>query len=67
MMQTYVKTHKSGAWVVMDKSFPSGLFVVKLYSSGGGLIDKVRCDDYRMAMDYRRSFNAIARNALGPA
>lgn len=62
-MKDYVKTHKTGAWVVMTgPSFPSGLFEVKLYSSGGGLMDKVRCDDYRMALDYRKSFNAIAKN-----
>lgn len=62
-MQTYVKTHKSGAWVIMDKIFPSGMYEVKLYSSGGGLMDRVRCDDYRMALDYRKSFNLIAKNS----
>lgn len=62
-MQDYVKVHKSGAWVVMTRgAYPAGLFEVKLYSSGGGLIDKVRCDDYRMALEYRRAFNAIAKN-----
>jgi hypothetical protein len=61
-MKPYAKVHKSGASVVMDRTVPAGMYEVKLYSSGGGLIDKVRCDDYRMALDYRKSFNAIARN-----
>lgn len=62
-MTPYIKTHNSGAWVVMTRNdYPAGLFEVKLYSSAGGLIDKVRCDDYRMAVEYRRAFNAIAKN-----
>lgn len=61
-MKAYAKVYKSGAWVVMDKTFPAGLYEVKLYSSGGGLIDKVRCDDYRMALEYRKAFSSIAAN-----
>ena len=30
---------------------------------GGELHDKVRCDDYRTARDYLKSFNAIAKGA----
>jgi len=29
----------------------------------GDVHDKVRCDDYRSAIEYRRAFRAIARNA----
>lgn len=58
-----ITTAKSGAWTVFSgPSFPSGLYEVRLYSAGGTLMDKVRCDDYRNALDYRKSFNAIARN-----
>jgi hypothetical protein len=54
---------KNGTYTVMSKSFPSGMYEVKLYGSNGELIEKVRTDDYRDACDYRRSFNKIARNA----
>lgn len=29
----------------------------------GEIIDKVRCDDYREALAYRRAFIALARNS----
>lgn len=61
-MKPYAKVFKSGAAVLMEKLPVSGMYEVKLRSSGGGLINKVRCDDYRMAVEYRRSFSAIARN-----
>lgn len=51
---------KTGAWTISGKV--GGLYEVKLYSPAGALIDKVRCDDYRTAMEYRRSFNLIAKN-----
>ena len=62
-MKPYINISKSGAWVSMNKSADSGMYTVKLYSAGGALMDKVACDDYRNALDYRASFNKIARNA----
>lgn len=61
-MQPYAKTHKSGALVTHDKNPINGMHEVKLYSSGGGLIDKMRCDTYQGALEYRKAFNAIAKN-----
>ena len=58
--QAYVA--KSGAWVSFDKGGSDGMYIVKLYSASGNLIDKVRCDDYRNACAYKRSFIAIAKN-----
>ena len=58
-----VTTAKSGAYTTMEKLFPSGMYLVKLYRSSGELADKVRCDDYRNACDYKRSFDKIARNS----
>lgn len=54
---------KSGAWTIFSKSGVQGMYEVKLYSSTGDLIDKVRCDDYRDACAYKRSFDKIARNS----
>ena len=61
-MKPYCKVHKSGAWVTMDKQGAAGMYEVKVYTAAGMLRDKVRCDDYRDALEYRRAFNAIARN-----
>jgi hypothetical protein len=38
-------------------------YCVQVRNAAGGIHDKVRCDDYRMALDYWRAFNAIARAA----
>lgn len=62
-MNDKITVAKSGAWTVFSKLLPSGMYEVKLYSAGGALLDKVRLDDYRSACDYRKSFNAIARNS----
>lgn len=32
-------------------------------NSRGDVIDKMRCDDYRMALDFYRAFQALARAA----
>lgn len=57
-----ITEQKSGAWTVFEK-LASGLYLVKLYASNGELRDKVRCDDYRQARAYLKSFNLIAKNA----
>ena len=62
-MITTTKTFKSGAWTTFDRQLPSGMYEVKLYARDGTLIDKVRCDDYRNARAYLKSFNKIARTA----
>jgi hypothetical protein len=38
-------------------------YCVQVRNAAGDIHDKVRCDDYRMALDYWRAFNAIARAA----
>lgn len=59
-MKTYPE--KNGAWTVLDRT-PSGMYSVKVYSPGGALLDKVRCDTRADAMVYLRAFRAVARNA----
>ena len=56
-----IKSFKNG-YATFEKLFPSGFYLVECYI-GAELHDKVRCDDYRDAMDYYKSFALIAKNA----
>lgn len=56
-----IKTFENG-YATFEKLFPSGMYLVECYI-GAELHDKVRCDDYREAMDYYKSFALIAKNA----
>ena len=55
-----IQEFKNGAYVTFER-LPSGLYAVSLRSPSGELSDKVRCDNYRAATEYRRAFAAIAR------
>ena len=59
-MKPYFST--SGAWVQFETLRPSGYHVVTLYDPSDNVHDRIRCDDYRDALGYRRSFIAIAKN-----
>ena len=56
-----IKNFKNGH-TTFERLFPSGMYLVQLYI-GAELRDKIRCDDYRMALDYLRAFNQTAKNA----
>lgn len=58
---TKIKTFRHG-YTTFERLFPSGFYLVQLYI-GGELHDKIRCDDYRAALAYLRSFNQIAKKA----
>jgi hypothetical protein len=60
-MKTRCKTYRNGWTVIMDKG--STLYSVIVRNARGDVHDKMRCDDYRDALDYYHSFKAIARNA----
>ena len=62
-MATKVKTFKNGAWTTFERVPFYGQWVVKVYGAGGSLIDKVITFDYLTACEYRRAFNAIAKNS----
>ena len=51
---------KAGRYVTFEKEGP--FYVVRLRTGAGETADKVRCDDYRTACEYRRSFLKIARS-----
>ena len=53
---------KTTGSVTMEKLFPSGMYLVILYDYQGLIHDKVRCDSYRTACEYKKAFRAIARN-----
>ena len=54
------KEYRNGWSVVMDKGV--ALYSVMVRNARGEIHDKVRCDDYRMASEYYRAFQNIARN-----
>jgi len=56
---------KSGAWVQCETLLPSGMYSVTLYAPDNSKHDRVRCDTYRTAQEYRRSFVALAKNFWG--
>jgi len=56
-----IKEFRNG-YATMEQLFPSGLYLVQCYK-GTELQDKIRCDDYRAALDYFRAFSAIAKAA----
>jgi len=58
-----ITTFKNGSWTVFEKFELTGWYLVKAFGPNGQLIDKMRCDDYRTACEYRRAFNALAKNA----
>lgn len=45
----------------MDKA--GAMYVVIVRNARGDVHDKMRCDDYRGALEYYRAFNAIAKAA----
>ena len=50
---------KNGALVTMERV--GGMYVVLCRDPAGRVHDKVRCDDYRMALEYRRVFCSVAK------
>ena len=54
-----VTLYANGAAVFYEKA--NGWYCVSLRAPSGELHDKVRCDDYRSACDYHRSFKRIAK------
>ena len=57
-----IKFAKNGAYTTIEKTFPGGYYLVKLYRPEGILYDKRLCDNYSMARDYLKSFNTIAKH-----
>jgi hypothetical protein len=58
---TKIKVFSNG-YATLDRLHPSGMYLVQCYV-GSELRDKVRCDDYRIARDYYKMFQSIAKSA----
>ena len=55
-----IKEYKNG-YASFDRLFPSGMYLVQLYKNNE-MMDKIRCDTYRNAMEYFQAFAKIAKN-----
>ena len=62
-MQTKTKIYRND-WSTLLEKQAHGVYLVLVRNSAGDVHDKIRCDDYRMALNYWRAFNAIARAAF---
>lgn len=50
---------KGGRYVTFEKT--GSLWVVMLRSGAGEVMDKVRCDEHRLAVEYRKAFLKAAK------
>jgi len=57
---TKITSFKNGSDVITEKN--GAWYSVILRNPSGEVHDKIRCDDYRMALEYVRAFKAIAKN-----
>lgn len=58
-MKTKCKVYRNG-WSTMLEQIGCW-YLVNVRDAAGNVYDKTRCDDYRMALDYFRAFNSIAK------
>jgi hypothetical protein len=63
MMKPKLKSYANGWTVYAEKGAYAGMYAVLIRTAAGEVYDRVRCDDYRMAMDYYKTFCNTARNA----
>lgn len=56
-----IKVFPNG-YATFERLVPSGYYLIQCYV-GSELHDKIRCDDYRTALDYYKVFAKIAKNA----
>lgn len=59
-----IKLIKNGASVMFQRNDVSGFYTVTLYSPNFNIVDRVSCDTYRAACEYRRAFIQLAKNAF---
>jgi hypothetical protein len=58
-----IKLYANGWSAHAEKGSYAGMYTVLIRTAKGDIHDRVRCDDYRMAMEYYKTFCNIARNA----
>ena len=57
------KLHRNGWSMSFEQQYHNGMITVKIRTAAGEIYDRIRCDNYRDAMDYWRAFNGIAKAA----
>jgi len=60
-MKTKITIYPSGASAMLEKA--GGWYHAIARSATGAVLDRIRLEDYRMAMDYYRAFKALARRS----
>jgi hypothetical protein len=55
------KSHRNGWTTSFEQQYHNGMITVTIRTDAGEVYDRIRCDDYRNAMDYWRAFNGIAK------
>ena len=58
---TKIYEGRNGKYVVFEKT--GSIWTVILRTGAGDVADKVRCDDYRLAVEYRKAFIRLAKAA----
>ena len=56
------KEYKNG-WSAYFNPLPNGWYEAYVRNASGEMHDKMRCDTYKHAMEYYKSFNLIAKAA----
>ena len=59
-VKSKLNVYRNG-WLAMMEPQSQGMYLVLVRSANGDVYDKVRCDDYRNALDSFRAFNRIAK------
>ena len=62
-MKPYLR--KTGALVNLEDIHHNGFYAVMLIDPSGNIHDRIMTDDYKSALDYRRSFIKIANQLKG--
>ena len=62
-MKAKYKAFKNGAYAAMDDyvTHAGTWYECSARSPSGYLLDRMRCDDYRMALEYYRAFCKLAK------
>ena len=66
-MKTKLKTYRNGWLAMLEKTASHDApYTVLVRDARGEIHDRIRCDDYRAAVNYWLAFNAIAKGAPPP-
>jgi len=58
-----IREFKNGACTIFERMPVSGMYIVICRGPNGQILDRMRCDSYRMACGYLKAFNRLAKGA----